>query len=112
MVCMDDNMSCMKEWENGFFYIDRRAIPDSMPWRHANSVITDPKTPANTYDLSEARRLSAFVVKLRDIPKGVLVLSGLSEYGGVLLVILYGYVLALMGGFRGSSVLEIKSGDY
>nr|GEW74998.1 hypothetical protein [Tanacetum cinerariifolium] len=53
-VCMDDNRSCMKEWKNGFFYIDRRSIPYSMPWR-------------------------AFVVKLYVIPGGVLVLSGLSR---------------------------------
>ncbi|GJR82185.1 hypothetical protein Tco_0152970 [Tanacetum coccineum] len=78
-VCMDDNRSCMKEWKTGFFYTDQRAIPHSMPWRHADSAITEPKPPPGSYDASKARRLSAFVVKLRDMHEGVLVLSGLSR---------------------------------
>ncbi|GKD85227.1 hypothetical protein Tco_1356381, partial [Tanacetum coccineum] len=56
-----------------------RAIPHSMPWRHADSAITEPKPPPGSYDASKARRLSAFVVKLRDMHEGVLVLSGLSR---------------------------------
>nr|GEV10016.1 hypothetical protein [Tanacetum cinerariifolium] len=67
----------MKDWKTGFFYIDRRAIPGFMPWRHADSFITDLKPPAGTYDETEARRLSVFVVKLHDMYEGVLVLSGL-----------------------------------
>ncbi|GKB42781.1 hypothetical protein Tco_0887723 [Tanacetum coccineum] len=30
-VCMDDNRSCMKDWKTAFFYVDQRAILDSMP---------------------------------------------------------------------------------
>ncbi|GKD28827.1 hypothetical protein Tco_1239605 [Tanacetum coccineum] len=52
-VCIDDNRSCMKDWKISFFYIDRRVILDSMPWRHANPVITDPKPPAGSYDEME-----------------------------------------------------------
>nr|GEY63066.1 hypothetical protein CTI12_AA426570 [Tanacetum cinerariifolium] len=48
-----------------------------MPWRHEDSIITDPKPSAGTFDEMEVRRLSAFIVKFRDIPEGVLVLSGL-----------------------------------
>ncbi|GKE46550.1 hypothetical protein Tco_1477808, partial [Tanacetum coccineum] len=68
---------CMKDWKTGFFLTDRRAIPDYMHWRHPDSVITDPEPSAGCYDQSEVRRLSAFVVKLHDMPEGVLVLSGL-----------------------------------
>ncbi|GKE07052.1 hypothetical protein Tco_1399070, partial [Tanacetum coccineum] len=48
-------------------------------WRHLNSVITDLKPPASSYNQADVRRLSAFVVKLCDMPKEVLVLSGLSQ---------------------------------
>ncbi|GJU91634.1 hypothetical protein Tco_1304057 [Tanacetum coccineum] len=78
-VCINDNHSCMKHWKSGFFLIDRRAIPDYMTWRHPNSVIDDPKPAAGSYRMADVRRLSAHVVKLRDMPEGVLVLSGLSH---------------------------------
>ncbi|GJS85964.1 hypothetical protein Tco_0752505 [Tanacetum coccineum] len=55
-VCIDDNRSCMKD-----------------------SVITAPKPLAGSYNQLDVWRLSAFVVKLRDMPEGVLVLSGLSR---------------------------------
>ncbi|GKD00228.1 hypothetical protein Tco_1170502 [Tanacetum coccineum] len=42
--------------------------------RHADSVITDPKPHTGSYDDLEVRRLSAFVMKLCDMPKGILVL--------------------------------------
>ncbi|GJW81912.1 hypothetical protein Tco_0145887 [Tanacetum coccineum] len=47
--------------------------------RHPESVITDPKPPAGSYDELEIRRLSAFVVKLRDMSEEVLVFFGLSR---------------------------------
>ncbi|GKC59288.1 hypothetical protein Tco_1086886 [Tanacetum coccineum] len=55
----------------------KRVIPDSMPWRHANLVITDPKPPAGSCDEMEVRRLSVFIVKLGDMPEGIFFLSGL-----------------------------------
>ncbi|GJU78831.1 hypothetical protein Tco_1275901 [Tanacetum coccineum] len=45
--------------------------------RHADSVITNPKPHTGSYDDSKVRRLSAFVMKLCDMPKGILVLPGL-----------------------------------
>ncbi|GJZ76436.1 hypothetical protein Tco_0641108 [Tanacetum coccineum] len=78
-ICIDDNRSCMKGWKTGLFFIDRKAILDYMSWMRPNLVITDPKPPAGSYNQSDVRRLSASVVKLRDMPKGVLVLSGLSR---------------------------------
>ncbi|GJY60934.1 ribonuclease H-like domain-containing protein [Tanacetum coccineum] len=78
-VCIDDNRSCMKHWKSGFFFIDRRAIPDAMVWRHPNAAIDDPRPAAGSFNMADVRRLSAHVIKLRDMPEGVLVLSGLSR---------------------------------
>nr|GFA46170.1 hypothetical protein [Tanacetum cinerariifolium] len=50
-----------------------------MSWRHPDSTITDPKPSAGSYSQADVRRLSAFIVKLRDMPEGVLVLSSLSR---------------------------------
>nr|GEY08970.1 hypothetical protein [Tanacetum cinerariifolium] len=69
----------MKGWKSGFFLIDQRAIPHYMSWRHPDSVISDLKPLAGSYSQVDVRRLSAFIVKLRDMPEGVLVLSGLSR---------------------------------
>ncbi|GJT92577.1 hypothetical protein Tco_1081422 [Tanacetum coccineum] len=46
---------------------------------HPNSVITDPKPPASSYNQADVQRLSAFVVKLRNLPEEVLVLFGLIQ---------------------------------
>ncbi|GJT47797.1 hypothetical protein Tco_0973954 [Tanacetum coccineum] len=69
----------MKHWRNGFFFIDRRAIPNAMVWRHLDAATDDPRPTAGSFNVADVRRLSAHVVKLRDMPKGVLVLSGLSR---------------------------------
>ncbi|GJZ82675.1 hypothetical protein Tco_0647848 [Tanacetum coccineum] len=47
--------------------------------RHPNSAIDDPKLPVYSYNIEDVRLLSAHVVKLRDMPELVLVLSGLSR---------------------------------
>ncbi|GKE03966.1 hypothetical protein Tco_1395984 [Tanacetum coccineum] len=78
-VCIDDNRSCMKHWKSGIFFIDRWAIPDSMVWRHPSVAIDDPRPIAGSFSMADVRQLSAHVVKLRDMPEGVLVLSGLSH---------------------------------
>ncbi|GKB13552.1 hypothetical protein Tco_0847475, partial [Tanacetum coccineum] len=78
-VCIDDNHSCMKHWKSGFFLIHRRAIPDYMSWRHLDSAINDPRPPDGSFNMEDVRRLSMHVVKLKDMPEGVLVLSGLSR---------------------------------
>ncbi|GJW61837.1 reverse transcriptase domain-containing protein [Tanacetum coccineum] len=78
-VCIDDNRSCMKHWKSGFFFINQRDIPDSMVWRHPGVTIDDPRPVAGSHSMADVRRLSAHVIKLRDMPEGVLVLSGLSR---------------------------------
>ncbi|GKA92307.1 hypothetical protein Tco_0814232 [Tanacetum coccineum] len=79
-VCIDENFSCIKHWKNGFFLIDWRAIPDSMAWKHPSVTIDDPWPAAGSFNMPDVRRLSAHVIKLRDMPKGVLVLFGLSRF--------------------------------
>ncbi|GJY66055.1 hypothetical protein Tco_0468293 [Tanacetum coccineum] len=60
-----------KGWKIGFFWIDQWPILYYMSWRHPHSAITDPKPPTGSYCQADVRRLSAFVVKLRDMPEGV-----------------------------------------
>ncbi|GJZ62385.1 hypothetical protein Tco_0618522, partial [Tanacetum coccineum] len=48
-----------------------------MPWRHPDSCITN-KVPTS-FNQNHVDRLKAHIVKLNDIPEGVLVLSGLSR---------------------------------
>ncbi|GJY96085.1 hypothetical protein Tco_0512446 [Tanacetum coccineum] len=68
-VCIDDNRSCMKHWKSGFFFIDRRAIMDSMVWRHPGVTIDDLRPVAGSHSMAYMRRLSSHVIKLRDMPK-------------------------------------------
>ncbi|GJS59254.1 hypothetical protein Tco_0654038 [Tanacetum coccineum] len=69
----------LNHWNSGFFFIDRRAIPDTIGWRHPNVAIDDLRPTAGSFNMANVRRLSAHVIKLRDMPKGVLVLSRLSR---------------------------------
>ncbi|GJZ49148.1 hypothetical protein Tco_0603338 [Tanacetum coccineum] len=76
-VCMEVTKSGLKQWKEKLFLIDRRAIPFHMPWRHPDSYIID-KVPTS-FNQDHVDRLKAHIVKLRDIPKGVLVRSGLNR---------------------------------
>ncbi|GJY37840.1 hypothetical protein Tco_0424204 [Tanacetum coccineum] len=78
-VCIDDNRSCMKHWKSGFFFIDCRAIPDAMVWIHPNADIDDLRPTTGSFNMADVRHLSAHVIKLRDMPEDVLVLSRLSR---------------------------------
>ncbi|GJR93148.1 hypothetical protein Tco_0265322 [Tanacetum coccineum] len=79
LVCIDDNHSCMKHSKSGFFLIDRWAIMDFMVWRHPRAAIDDPRPIAGSFSMADVCRLSTHVIKLRDMPEGVLVLSRLSR---------------------------------
>ncbi|GKF17707.1 hypothetical protein Tco_0062625, partial [Tanacetum coccineum] len=50
-----------------------------MVWRHPDTAIDDPRPTAGSFNMANVRRLSIHVIKLRDMPEGVLVLSGLSR---------------------------------
>nr|GEV20839.1 hypothetical protein [Tanacetum cinerariifolium] len=69
----------MKHWKSGFFFIDRRAIPDAMVWKHPDAAIDDPRPFAGSFNMDNVSRLSAHVIKLTDMPEGVLLLYGLSR---------------------------------
>ncbi|GJW28271.1 hypothetical protein Tco_0045146 [Tanacetum coccineum] len=58
-ACIDDNRSCMKHWKSGFFFIDRRAIPDVMVWRHPDVAIDDPRPAAGSFNIADVSRLSS-----------------------------------------------------
>ncbi|GJU51739.1 hypothetical protein Tco_1221294 [Tanacetum coccineum] len=76
-VCMEITKSGLKLWKEKFFLIDRRAIPFHMPWIYPDLCITD-KVPTS-FNQDHVDRLKAHIVKLRDIPEGVLVRYGLSR---------------------------------
>nr|GEX47567.1 hypothetical protein [Tanacetum cinerariifolium] len=78
-ICIDDNRSCMKHWKSGLFLIDWRVIPTFMVLRHPSAMINDPRRAAGSFSMDDVSRLSAYVIKLRDMPEGVLVLSRLSH---------------------------------
>ncbi|GJT93725.1 hypothetical protein Tco_1082570 [Tanacetum coccineum] len=54
---------------SGFFFIDRRAILDAMVWRHPDAAIDDPRPAAGSFNMADVHRLSAHVIKLRDMPE-------------------------------------------
>nr|GEW58233.1 hypothetical protein [Tanacetum cinerariifolium] len=50
-----------------------------MVYRHPDAAINDPRPAAGSFNMADVRRLSAHVIKLKDMPEGMLVLSGLSR---------------------------------
>nr|GEZ46819.1 hypothetical protein [Tanacetum cinerariifolium] len=52
---------------------------DAMVWRHPDAAIDDLRPVASSFNMADVRRLIAQVIKLRDMPEGVLFLSGLSR---------------------------------
>nr|GEU56886.1 reverse transcriptase domain-containing protein [Tanacetum cinerariifolium] len=72
----DYTSSSLEEW---VLFIDQRAIPDAMVWRHPKTTIDDPRPAAGSFNMVDVRHLNARVIKIRDMPKSVLVLSGLSR---------------------------------
>ncbi|GKA90624.1 hypothetical protein Tco_0812494 [Tanacetum coccineum] len=53
LVCIDDNRSWMKHWKSGFSFIDRRAILDSMVWRHPSVAIDVPRPTAGSFSMDD-----------------------------------------------------------
>ncbi|GJV51128.1 hypothetical protein Tco_1446869 [Tanacetum coccineum] len=58
-----------------FSFAKRRASSS----RHSDAAIDDLRPAAGSFNMADVCRLSAHVIKLRDMPEGVLVLSGLSR---------------------------------
>nr|GEU43936.1 hypothetical protein [Tanacetum cinerariifolium] len=72
------NKFCMslKHWKDQFFFIDRRAIPDAMPWRHQDSSTADP--PLTGVRAEDIRRLCENVINLRPVHLKMLYAVGLT----------------------------------
>ncbi|GKE78796.1 hypothetical protein Tco_1544916, partial [Tanacetum coccineum] len=49
------------------------AISDAMVWRHTNTAIDDPSPAVGSFNMAGVHCLSAHVIKVRDMPEGVLV---------------------------------------
>ncbi|GJW79436.1 hypothetical protein Tco_0143411 [Tanacetum coccineum] len=62
--------------EGPVFFIDRRAIPDAMPWRHQDSSVADP-TPTGVR-AEDIRRLCKNVIDLRPVHPAMLYAMGLT----------------------------------
>ncbi|GJW08475.1 hypothetical protein Tco_1570898 [Tanacetum coccineum] len=67
----------MKKWKGRFFFIDRRAIPDAMCWRHHDSDISDP-APKDGFDEADVIALTHQSIDIRGIPSGLLFSAGLA----------------------------------
>ncbi|GJS08451.1 hypothetical protein Tco_0365247 [Tanacetum coccineum] len=74
---MEGVKSGLKIWKDKIFLIDRRVIPFHMPWRHPDSCIAD-RVPTS-FNQNHVDRLKTHIVKLCDIPEGVLVRYGVSR---------------------------------
>ncbi|GKC35064.1 hypothetical protein Tco_1047448 [Tanacetum coccineum] len=59
-----------------FFLIDRRVIPDAMPWRHTDTNVRD-DFPTN-YNEGDEERLAEFNIPLRPPPRHLLYVCGLT----------------------------------
>ncbi|GKC52270.1 hypothetical protein Tco_1075015, partial [Tanacetum coccineum] len=74
--CYKEVTSSLKGWKKKFFLIDRRAIPDAMPWRHIDTNLRD-DFPTH-YNENDDARLAEFVVPFRPPPRHLLYVCGLN----------------------------------
>ncbi|PWA80837.1 F-box domain, FBD domain, Leucine-rich repeat domain, L domain-like protein [Artemisia annua] len=65
----NETCSGMKHWKDRFFFIDRRAIPDPMPWRHSDSSMSEASPPFG-YDEAHVDALTDFVVNIQAYSSG------------------------------------------
>ncbi|GJW16935.1 hypothetical protein Tco_0024371 [Tanacetum coccineum] len=56
-----ETFSGLKGWKKRFFFLDRRAIPDAMAWRHHDSDVNDP-VPKDGFQASDVQLLTERVV--------------------------------------------------
>nr|GEW54510.1 transposase (putative), gypsy type [Tanacetum cinerariifolium] len=64
-------------WKKRFLFLDRRAIPDAMVWRHYDSDVNDP-FPKDSFNASDVSMLTEQVVDLRPVPSGLLFMGWLA----------------------------------
>ncbi|GJV06747.1 hypothetical protein Tco_1344403 [Tanacetum coccineum] len=82
--CFKEVTSSVKGWKKKFFLIERRAIPDAMPWRHIDTDVRD-DFPDNVrddfpdnYNEGDADRLAEHVILLHPPPRHLLYVCGLT----------------------------------
>ncbi|GJV41261.1 hypothetical protein Tco_1419701, partial [Tanacetum coccineum] len=61
--CFKEVTSSLKGWKKKFFLIDRRTIPDALPWRHTDTDVRDDFL--TNYNEGDAERLDEHVIPLR-----------------------------------------------
>nr|GEY12934.1 hypothetical protein [Tanacetum cinerariifolium] len=74
--CFKEVTTSLKCWKRNFFLINRRAIPDAMPWRHDDTDLHD-DFPSN-FNQDDVERLFEFLVPLRPPPCHLLYVCGLT----------------------------------
>ncbi|GKD77940.1 hypothetical protein Tco_1340561 [Tanacetum coccineum] len=83
---LNETFSGLKGWKKRFFFLDRRAIPQAMAWRHHDSDIHDP-LPTDGFRASDVVTLTSQSINIRPIPSGLLFHAGLAttwEFSGFL----------------------------
>ncbi|GJT94135.1 hypothetical protein Tco_1082980 [Tanacetum coccineum] len=59
-----ETFSGLKGWKKRFFFLDRRAIPDAMAWRHHDSDVNDPVLE-DGFNASDVKLLTKQIMDLR-----------------------------------------------
>ncbi|GKA12896.1 hypothetical protein Tco_0692442 [Tanacetum coccineum] len=83
---LNETFSGLKGWKKRFFFLDRRAIPRAMAWRHHDSDIHDP-LPIDGFRASDVVTLTNQSIDIRPVPSGLLFHAGLAttwEFSGFL----------------------------
>ncbi|GJZ42148.1 hypothetical protein Tco_0589034 [Tanacetum coccineum] len=74
---LNETFSGLKGWKKRFFFLDRRAIPQAMAWRHHDSDIHDP-LPTDGFHASDVVTLTNQSIDIRPVPSGLLFHAGLA----------------------------------
>ncbi|GKE90844.1 hypothetical protein Tco_1571939 [Tanacetum coccineum] len=64
-------------WKKRIFFLDRRAIPDAMAWKHHDSDVNDPALK-DGFSALDVQALTERVIDLRPVPSGLLFQGGLA----------------------------------
>lgn len=67
----NETCSSLKHWKDRFFLIDRRAIPDAMPWRHPDSSVSE-LPPFGGYQPEHMDALNSVVVDIHAVHSALL----------------------------------------
>nr|GEU61771.1 hypothetical protein [Tanacetum cinerariifolium] len=68
----------MKGWKDMFFFLDRRAIPDAMAWRHHDSNVND-ALPNDGFSILDVHALAKKFIDLRLVPANLLFKAGIAS---------------------------------